>query len=526
MNSRSITGILITAVTIILALAIGVQIVTAQFETILFTVAGGSLLVCFALGPRIWMLIPLLGTLNLTLMIPGQPSTLIVAQAMVVGFCLLRFLMRRLDYKVAFTELGFWSFLLSLCILQAYIRNPISLDILGGEAIGGRAYALFLVALIPSVILSTLKIPAPDLRWILRLSILGGLTNFFMLMIGNFVPNVGIWYGSVSPEAANGGSIQQDGYRGQQATKVRFVRDISQNIALWIGSYISPLRACFHPVLAPLIILSLAFAALSGFRVQVGAVGLTYLVAIAYRGGRISVALSVLALIAGLLLLALVNLATPLPANVQRSLSFLPGSWDPALVKTAEDSTAWRVEMWEEALLTDFWIKNKILGDGLGMTREEFNYMQSFKKEEIGGAVGSGKLTKNQEFMMASGAYHSGPVSTIRAIGYAGLLILLLAQFRLAVHAHRQIQRAKNTEWLPLTLLVGIPLVWAPFYFVFVFGDFGPALTTFLMGAAMVRILENNLPLPIYVHKRPRFHTPLAHREKQKTSQGLAMAQR
>jgi hypothetical protein len=208
--------------------------------------------------------------------------------------------------------------------------------------------------------------------------------------------------------------------------------------------------------------------------------------------------ISLFSLFAGISFLAFINLAAPLPLNVQRSLSFLPGTWDESVVQDANDSTDWRVEMWKEALLTDIWIQNKLLGDGLGMTRQEFNYIQSFEDKVIGGAVGSGKLTLQQEFMMASGSYHSGPVSTIRATGYLGLIILVLAQIRLGVHAHRQILRARGTEWFPLALFIGIPRIWAPFFFVFVFGDYGPALAELLMGIAMIRILENNLALPNY----------------------------
>jgi hypothetical protein len=50
--------------------------------------------------------------------------------------------------------------------------------------------------------------------------------------------------------------------------------------------------------------------------------------------------------------------------------------------------------------------------------------------------------------------------------------------------------------------LIGIPNIWAPFFFIFIFGDFGPALGAFLGGAAMIRILENNLPLPAYVKRK------------------------
>jgi hypothetical protein len=138
--------------------------------------------------------------------------------------------------------------------------------------------------------------------------------------------------------------------------------------------------------------------------------------------------------------------------------------------------------------------------------------------------VGSGKLTKQQEFMMVSGSYHSGPVSTIRATGYFGLLVLLLAQIRLAVHAHRQIQRARNTEWFPLALFIGISSIHTPFVFVFIFGTFGSAIAAFLMGSAMVRVLENNLPLPVYVHKRAKSHVPLAMAGRAETRQGRALS--
>lgn len=511
MDSSKIKVILIIIFAAFAALYLGISAATAQFETMMWVFGGVGLTVCITLGRRIWMLVPLLGTLNLSLMIPGQPSSLHVAQGLFLGFCALLFLMRRLPFQFVFTELGFWSLLLALCIFQTYARNPIGLNIFGGESIGARPYALFVVALLCSVILSALKIPVPDLRWLLRLSIIGGLANFVILAFGYFVPNVGLWVGSVNPGGANAGGGRQGEYGVERATRILFVRDIAKNLSLWICTFISPIRACFHPLWAPLILLTFTFAAFSGYRSEIGVVGLTYLVGIAYRGGKISLALSIFVLGTGVALLAFVNLVAPLPANIQRSLSFLPGTWDSAQVVDGEDSTEWRVEMWKEALLTDYWIKDKLLGDGLGMTREEFNYIQSFKNEQIGGAVRSGKLTKQQEFMMASGSYHSGPVSTIRAIGYLGLFVLLLAQIRLAVHAHRLILRARNTEWFHLSLFIGIPLIHAPFVFVFVFGHFGPALTAFLMGASMVRILENNLQLPDPQRAFKKEHrTPLA----------------
>ncbi len=435
-------------------------------------------------------------------MIPGQPNTLLLAQALFVGFCVLHFLMRRLPFKIRITELEILIIIITLCVVQAYARNPVGLNIFGGSSIGGRPYMIYAITLVTSLLLAFLNVSATDLRWILRLSIIGGLINFVMSAIGFFIPRVGVWYGSVELNSLDSSIVQDGQYEIDRATRVEFVRDIANNIALWISAFKSPLRACFNPLWSPLVLLSFAFAAISGYRNEIGAVGLTYLVGIAYRGGFYSLFNASIAVIIAIVFLAFLNQIAPLPSNIQRALSFLPGTWDDIHVQDSKDSTEWRMDMWKEALLTDYWIKNKWLGDGLGMTQEEFNYIQSFKNKQIGGRSSAGKLTLGQEFMMASNAYHSGPVSTIRTIGYVGLAILIIAQIRLAVHSHRQIQRTRKTEWLPLTLLIGIPNIWAPFFFIFIFGDFGPALGAFLGGAAMIRILENNLPLPAYVKRK------------------------
>ena len=118
-----------------------------------------------------------------------------------------------------------------------------------------------------------------------------------------------------------------------------------------------------------------------------------------------------------------------------------------------------------------------------------------------GARAGISGFEGHRETVLANGDYHSGPVSSIRVIGYIGLLFFLLAQIRLAVHAHRQIIRCRGTEWLPLALFTGIPLVFAPLFFVFIFGDFKSNAAAFLLAAGMIRLLENNLPLPAYVNR-------------------------
>lgn len=502
MDSSKIKAIIVAVLALFAALYLGISAATAQVETVMWVVGGSGLAVCFTLGKRIWMILPFLGGLGLTLMIPGQPSTLLLAQAVFIGFCCVLFLMRALPARFVFTELEFWVLLLALAIFQAYARNPVGINLFGGESMGGKPYAMFLITLVSSMVLGSLRIPPPDLRWILKLSIIAGIISFCVQTVGYFVPGIGVWYGAAGLENSNASGIETGAYGANVATRIGFLGTTARNLSLWVSTFISPIRACFDPRWAPLVLLSLAFATASGFRNEVVSVGLIYLIGIAYRGGLGSLLISGLSLAMALAVLAFVNLSNPLPANIQRSLGFLPGTWDQDQVEDGENSTTWRVEMWKEALFTDFWIKNKILGDGLGLTREEYNFISSLKGVNIGGAVGSGKITLQQQLMMAAGNYHSGPVQSIRYIGYLGLLILLLAQIRLAVHAHRQIKRARNTEWFPLALFIGIPLIKAPFFFVFVFGDFGATTASFLLGVAFVRLLETNLPLPSYVKQR------------------------
>jgi hypothetical protein len=508
-DSRSLTGIFVFIGILLFGLWLGVSIVTDQIETLIYIIGGATLITCALLGRKIWLILPFASAINLTLMIPGTPDTLLLAQIMFIGFCLLQFLIRRLNFQLKFTELEYWMLILTLCVAQVYARNPVGLYIFGGDSIGARPYAIYAITLTSCIILAVIRVNSSDLRWFIRLSIIGGLINFTINMIGYFVPRVGVWYGSVNYSAVNGTSPENSQYGYDLASRIDFLGEFANNLALWISSFKSPIRACFHPIWAPLVIISCAFAALSGYRNEIGAVGLTYLVAIAYRGGFSSVLMATVTLLFAIAILAFVNLAAPLPSNIQRSLSFLPGTWDEIHVRDADASTEWRVDMWKEALFTDFWIKNKWLGDGLGMSQHELNFIQSYKDKQIGGVSGTGKLTLGQEFMMASGDYHSGSVSAIRTIGYVGLVVMILMQIRILVHAHRQIMRCKGTPWLPLALFICIPMIWFPFFFIFIFGGFSLDSVALLTNAAILRLLENNLPLPEYI-KRSKRQLPLS----------------
>jgi hypothetical protein len=262
----------------------------------------------------------------------------------------------------------------------------------------------------------------------------------------------------------------------------------------WLVSRCSPYKAILKPHYLLLFLAFIVAAAGSGYRTAVAGAGLTILVGIFYHHGFFAALASSVAAAVLIGILAVVNLVAPLPGNIQRALSPFPGTWDERYVRAADLSTEWRVEMWKDALFTDRWIRNKFFGDGLGMTKEEFQRMESISEGRLAWAGTTG-LTVQQENMMLTGGYHSGPVQTIRTVGYFGLAVLLAAMIRVAVYMHRLVKRARGTPWFSTILFFSIPCLILPFQFIFIFGEFHSACSTLLFGFGLIRLTTNNVLL-------------------------------
>lgn len=489
MDSTKIKAIIVAVLATFSALYLGITAATAQLEAIAWVTGAVGLIVCLLLGRNIWLLIPFTAALNLTFRVPGQPTALLIGQGLFLGFSVLFLLMRKLPFRLHFTELEWWMVIVTAFVVQVYFRNPVGLNIFGGESVGGRPYAIYAVTLVSCLLMSGIQTGPAQLKWILRLSILGGVANFGLNLFGRFVPSIGFYFGAAG-EFTDSDPTGENTPDPGRATRISFLGNAAKNISLWVSVFVSPLATFVKPLWLILLLISLGFAMMSGFRNVIATVGLTYMLGLLYRGGFHHFAASALlgALCIGAL--AVVNSTNPLPPNAQRALSFLPGTWEEHIRRDAEQSTDWRFEIWEEVLTTDRWISNKWLGDGLGFTTQELRAQLAAKDNELRGVSG---FDAHRETILSNGDYHSGPVQTIRTIGYIGLTFLLAAMIRLAMHAHRLIRRFRNTEWFPMTMFVGIPLIIEPIFFVFVFGTFQSGASTLLLGIAMVRLLQTNL---------------------------------
>lgn len=493
MNSRLILIGFIGILVVIVSIWLGTGLATNQVETLLIVGGAVGFIVCLSLGQKIWIAM---------IMLIAMPVPIIrgffapdLGMMAFIGMSGAIFMVRKIKLHWSFTEMDFWRFMLAACIIQVYLRNPVGLNMFGASAVGARPYFNVVIALVAGFILSKYFVHPKEIRLAMWASIVGSIIT---------LPLNTLRYGFGRGPAIESVEVTA-GYEAEGATRIGKYNTWAQALSVIISSRISPLRACFHPGWALLILVAFALAALSGYRNTVAYVGLIFLLGIAYRGGFLAVVASATTGAIALAGLALINLSYPLPLNAQRALSFLPGTWDAELKQSGERSTEWRVEMWEAALFTDYYIKNKILGDGLGLTREEMERIQDLQEKQ--NQRTSSGLTIQQESMMITGGYHSGPVQTIRAIGYVGLLIMWLAMIRMMVHMHRIIQQSRGTEWFIPVLFFGLPIMAWPIFWTFIFGEFRTGAFHVFLWSGMIDLLRKNLPLA-WVLKPSRYASP------------------
>lgn len=121
--------------------------------------------------------------------------------------------------------------------------------------------------------------------------------------------------------------------------------------------------------------------------------------------------------------------ATKLPFTVQRTLSFLPIKVDPAVRVSADNSSTWRVEMWQEAVkrVPTYLFRGK----GYSLSADEM-YMAAV-------AVYSGH-TDSWAGSLAAGDYHNGPLSLLITFGIYGFVTfawLIIAGIRYLYSAYQ-----------------------------------------------------------------------------------------
>jgi hypothetical protein len=362
---------------------------------------------------------------NATLVIPFVPGQLSFRLSLVwlsLGISVFQLMLnRRMKFLSAPSVTRPLLFLAVVVLVTAKLRGGVGLSVLGSQVMGGKRYVLLLSAVAGYFALINRRLNPRRAMLCLSLFLLGGATE----AIGDTLPLLPsalrpiFWL--IPPSA--GAVTEVMGIQEASSVGVAVHRWAGLGLAFGSVFYVLLARYGIQGIVHPrrvgrllLFLVAFAGAVYGGFRSHLIMFILTFVLLFWMEGLYRSRLLPffILSFILGGALV--VGFSNRLPPSIQRTLSFLPLKLDPDIVREAQGSTDWRVEIWRRVIPTI--PQYLLLGKGLGIDPTEMaaaNLSQSFKMAGV--ATGEGSEL--------AGDYHNGPLSIIIPFGIWGVIGLL-----------------------------------------------------------------------------------------------------
>ena len=489
--------VLITVVTLIaIAFAIWAGTMTGGGQTKSLSIIAAVIVAMgfgFIMRARIWILIPLSWAIAgqfpfLPLPFTGAHLGALLAFGWFLVFRAVKIVRNKPQYDL----LDLILFANLIFVVITFVRNPVGVDALGSDRVGGRPYADILIAFLGYWVLVRADLTQKDARKLPILFFLGQSVEALCGTITNFIPSTAPifsrFYTGISAETFNAENLvlNPSGERGSRLSFLGHTGLVGMNAAC---AYVRPLALInpvrFLPFVATLV--SFSFVLLSGYRNCVLSSIIAVILGTYFRKKKAD--LLVMASVGVPLLIVLVmmqGVLFDLPLPAQRALSFLPGKWSYAAVRDAKSSTEWRVYMWKAMLFENKYISNRWLGDGFGYSKVQYNAMLEANARRISDTAG-------QENYLITGQVHSGPISAIRYVGILGLALYLLLICYMASRAIKLIKQASGTPYFPAALFFGITITFQPIFYVFVFGGYDSDMPTTIFQVGMLKLIESGL---------------------------------
>ncbi len=479
-----VTKIVVTVLGLLFALYCG-RLTGEGQQGVIIMMLGGMFLaaICLLFREAVWIFIPIFWAFPGQL--PALPLPFTVRQLVVITVFAMFLILTALKVvrrRPKLTHLDLLLFLNVAYLSTVLLRNPVGSLATNSERIGGRPYLDVFVAFLAYAVLSRVSLRPVQMRLLPFWMLLGSGTQAIIGAVTYFLPAtvnmIGPYYTGIS------GSASQAEEMGLKAWRHEYVLGFSQPLSAFLCAWFRPLTLLnpFFIVRFSLLVALVAGTLITGFRSALFGLAFYFLLSSYIRRG----ATDVLRLVAiGIPLLAILiamqGTLINLPASVQRSLSFLPGNWDAATVQDATGSVEWRVLMWKEMLLTDRYIDSKLLGDGFGFSRMEFQIQQSFK------GFGEGL----QDYYLVTGGVHSGPISAIRYVGYVGLALYMALIIAMARQAYRLIVTTKTTQVLAPVMFLCLPIIYDPIGYTLIFGALDQSYPQAIFHLGLLKFLTN-----------------------------------
>jgi len=373
--------------------------------------------------------------------------------------------------------------------MVTFVRHPVGFLFFQSEEIGGRRYILFALAAMAYWILRRQQGPP---KWVSRIpaiiawsfaliGVLGLLVRVFPSLSNIF----GLMYLTVAPDLL---------LQVTAETTIKRLVELDYAAPMWfyaLCAYYRPITL-FRPTRWRFWLMLLALIGLlaSGYRNRmVEVVGTVVIASWLHQGWRETMKILFVGVLLTFALVLGQGRLYNLPLVAQRTLSFLPGRWDASVAWDVEGSSEVRQKWWRD--VTGYkMIQNVWFGDGFGQQKSDF--ASAYWVRET-----------TEQTIHRTGAYHNGPLSTIRFAGYVGLA-LLYTQFAIAIaYAIKCLRLARGTVFFPLAIFVAVRLIWKPIHFTFIFGAYNLELPDFIFLFGLLRLLVH-----VTAEKQTTHHIP------------------
>ena len=488
--------LLVSVVGLLFALYVGRLAGTSDTRTLGILFGGLFVtLLCLWLRSSIWLLIPLCwGLTGKISLLPLPFSVRDLSVMLVAGMFGIFFALKMVRFK---SQSGFLEVIVAIniaYIVSMFIRHPVGTSAFGSDLVGGRPYFDVIIGLIAFLLFRLVTISPKQARIFPFFLLAGTIFVTTMNLIVRFVPALTIVIAPIYSGINVGGYMEAEGYSEASTKEGKRVGELAgpgSQIIQILCSYYKPITLLLptHPLRMLLLVIGGVGILYSGFRGSIISMGFFFLFASYFHGGSKDLVRCLAAGVVLLLVMVGLQLAGLLPLQGQRALSFIPFvPWNELAKANAEDSSQWRVEMWKLVLNDKKYINDKIWGDGFGFSAYELSIMRNADfggTGFIGGAI--------QESFMIAGAFHSGPISSMRYAGLVGFTFFMVWLIHLSFQALQIIKEARGTPFFPTTLFFFMPMIYGPLLFIVIFGDYQTAIPDSLFASGMLRMIKNSL---------------------------------
>ena len=492
MNSSRIfvLGIVII-VALIGSLFLGEAVAQENYTTVgIFFSLVTAIAVIKILGVNIWVLIPVF--ISFGAQSPLLPLPLSVANIMslfVLGVVAIQYMLGMVQLRWRMSKMEFFMLLVLLSMFVTYALNPVGLNVLGSSTVGSRPYLEVMLALAVYALLSGIQAKERAVKSLpFYVLVVNGVSSVLAGISYHF-PSIGerlkILYGGFAPHYD-----ESSKYGFQMAERFTYLGSISQIFQRYLMVRKDAWSPRITRIGVTVIGLGLALVAgmLTGHRIALMTwVGFLIIYMLITRKLKMLFMCIIFGILGFIGLYVVHHAIMPLPLSIQRSMTILPGDWDRDVVHDAEGSLDWRLEMWDAVLHEKGRVRNKIMGDGFGFSARELELMQQVS---MGKGVHGLTPEELQEYFLVSGDLHSGPLTAVRFVGWVGLFFFTLLMLYLARSYWKLCRRSLGTPYFMVVAFMGIPWIWFPIKYIFLYGDYAHNIPGFIVGAGLYKLLE------------------------------------